>query len=338
MKLDMKGFPNLIEGHLVSDVDRLAASSTKAQIKFLQYVPLTMAQIEIPETLILDPEVAELIAVSLSHEEKYTDDLHLSPYFTPQEWVRHTEEIYAEYCKIFEDEDEALPTLTPARREKFVKLQNPTCACIAHKLALDKPELSWVWKLVDIPEPVTDDWGGKVVTTLLPLILEASGIMNLEVETCSQGTPHSVNFGLRLPSGDIIHLTGWPDFTVTQSFTPLAEQRISSAKRKLRLKGVGETQSPPGQTARSKMAAIAQGGIYGVGQLVYKAIKKMPVIVFFKDKSIQVFVASSTSHEESGAKTVQYEYVRNVHSVSLKDANGVQDFAQCFVAAMRYSC
>lgn len=181
---------------------------------------------------------------------------------------------------------------------------------------------------------MTDDWGRKLVTTLLPIILQASN-MKCDVETCGQGTPHYVNFGLKVPSGEFFHFTGWPDFTITRSLYQCQK----------RLAGVGETQSRPGSTHKAKTAALAQGGIYGVGQLVHNNTSKMPVILVFKDKSAQVLIASTTSTASSTASTsaststtnpniVQYEYVGGPFSISLKEVEGVQNFANYFVAAL----
>ena len=59
-----------------------------------------------------------------------------------------------------------------------------TCQCVAHSAALE-----WVWKLSDIPEPLTDDWGSKLVQVLLPLILKSARLDNMDVEGCGQGFP-----------------------------------------------------------------------------------------------------------------------------------------------------
>jgi hypothetical protein len=83
-------------------------------------------------------------------------------------------------------------------------------------------------------------------------------------------------------------------YLLPRSLHPLHHSSASSriarnAHRQMRLKGVAETQSPPGSTHQAKSAAVAQGGIYAAGQLVDRNSSKMP---FFKDKSAPVLVAS----------------------------------------------
>ena len=66
----------------------------------------------------------------------------------------------------------------------------------------------------------------------------------------------------------------------------------------MRLRAVGEVQSPPtppSYSNKNKTQALAQGGIHGVGQTATEGgPTKVPVILIYKDKSVQVLVASTT--------------------------------------------
>ena len=210
------------------------------------------------------------------------------------------------------------------------------CQCVAHS-----SHLEWVWKLIDIPEPITDDWGSKLVQVLIPLILRSAGLEDLDIEGCRQGSPHAVNFIVRLPSGESQQLTGWPDFTITQRYTPYVEQRILRShrvRRSQRLHGVGEVQSQ-----ETKTGTIAQAGMYRVSQLAKGGATRMAVIILFKDKSTQVAVATmhkpvnpSDLHENALGE-VQYKIVGRLDSMSLKVEEDLQQFARIFVSTIKWA-
>ena len=132
--------------------------------------------------------------------------------------------------------------------------------------------LEWVWKLIDIPEPITDDWGSKLVQVVFPHILKSAGLEDRDIEGCRQGSSHAVNFIVQLPSGELQQLTGWPDFTITRCYIPYAEKRILRSycvRRSQRFHGVGEVQSQ-----ETKTGTIAQAGMnmYGIGQLAKRRV------------------------------------------------------------------
>lgn len=242
---------------------------------------MAKAQIDLATGPILTDEMAQLISTALNHFE-YGDSEDNDPYFTPDQWEKLNLEYKGEYKQLYRsyiDEDD--PDVRARRISKYETLSHRECKCVAHVAASQSEQKSkWICKLVDIPEPVTDDWGHKLALALLPMIFEA----------CLPGTPHNVNFILQLPSGKSLHLQGWPDFSITQQYTPWAVKRLR-ASRSSRLKGVGKIQSPPGINDESKTLAIAQGGIYGIGQMVGSSSDKVPVVLLFKDKSAQVFIA-----------------------------------------------
>lgn len=313
-----------------------ACGNPEAQNKFLDFMPLNRAPITIAEDEVLLDEVAELVSTALNHYQKVPDDVEcIDPYFTPLEWEKH----YQQLRKAYDNVSEA--TLgSSVHHDDLVlahdRIKNATCECKAHLAAREDEAMSqWISMMVDIPEPITDDWGHKLSQQLFPMILRAGNLPALVIEPCMQGTAH---FILQLPSGESLHLTGWPDFTITRRYTPYAQRRIAaSAVRKMRLKGIGEKQSP---NQKSKTQAIAQAGMYGVGQLVTPGITKMTVIVLFKDKSAQVLIATSKpplNAMPNSVGEVQYHYVERVDSMSLKDKTELQTFAKIMVSAFRYT-
>ena len=162
----------------------------------------------------------------------------------------------------------------------------------------------------------------------------------MDVEGCRQGTPHAVNFILKLPSGESQQLTGWPDFTVTRRYSSYAEHHILRSfrtRRTQRLHGVGEVQSQD-----TKTGTIAQAGMYGVGQLAKRRVSRMAVVILYKDKSVQVAVASlqqpvDPATHENAIGTVQYTLVNRLDALSLKAAKDLQLFARIFVSTLKWA-
>ena len=70
------------------------------------------------------------------------------------------------------------------------------CDCVAHSSLME-----WVWKLIDIPEPITDDWGSKLVQVVFPVILKSAGLEDMDIERMLPA--HAVNFIVRQPSGEL---------------------------------------------------------------------------------------------------------------------------------------
>ena len=330
----LRGDPQLIPVQRAVLGAGLAAGSAEGQQKFLQIFGLLKTNIPIQDSNVLEPDVAELVATGLNHTIKggVREGSLFDPYYTPEEWeLRHqlVERHLAEVCR-------SGNLVSPTQVTSYKEALGSACHCVAHCAALE-----WVWKLIDIPEPLTDDWGSKLVQVVLPLILKSAGLDAMDVEGCGQGSPYAVNFILQLPSGESQQLTGWPDFTVTQRYTSFAEQRILRShrvRRSQRLHGVGEIQSQP-----TKTATIAQAGMYGVGQLAKRGTTRMAVIILYKDKSAQVAVATmrqpvdpSTLYENSLGE-VDYSMVESLDALSLKVAEDLQHFARIFVSTIKWA-
>ena len=131
----------------------------------------------------------------------------------------------------------------------------------------------------------------KLASILIQLILEKAGLADtVTFENCKQGSPYTINYVLQIPNGEATTFTGWPDFSIITKSTAIR-------RRSARLAGIGEIQSQPRITKKSKTAAIAQAGIYGVGQLA--KTNKITIVVIFKDKSTIVAMSSITPAETS---------------------------------------
>ena len=87
-----------------------------------------------------------------------------------------------------------------------------------------------------------------------------NGLFGLDTEISKLQTRVAI-YILQVPNGDSTTFTGWPDFAIVKNTIFHAQRRVAS------LAGIGEVQSPPGVKEKSKTAAIAQAGIYGVGEL-----------------------------------------------------------------------
>ena len=314
----------------------LAASSSEAQEKFLQLMGLTKASITIQEENIFQDEEAQVIATALSHVAMLDNDAD-DPYFTPDQWRLHQKKVDGLVEGLYEAAVlGSSESLSEADKKGFVAAysdyKQPRCKCVAHQSALEV-----VWKLIDMPQKLTDDWGNKLARNLLPQIFMRSDVHKVDLEGCKQGSLYAVNFILQLPSGESNQFTGWPDFTISRRYLPYAEQRLKMAfNRRSRVKGVGEIESP---VTKDKTRALAQAGIYGVGQLANTAQNKMAVIVFYKDKSAQVAVATTHLPSlplECSLGDAEYTFVHRVDSLSLKDPQELQEFARILVSTIRW--
>ena len=106
-------------------------------------------------------------------------------------------------------------------------------------------------------------------------------------------------------------------------------------------RGVGEVQSPRGDTLESKTATVSQCGVYGVGQLATSRIRKVVAIILFKDKSAQVAIASITNATsnplENSIGEVNYKFEERVDSTSLKIQEEFQEFCRILVSALKWT-
>jgi hypothetical protein len=313
----------------------LAAGSSEAQEKFLQFMGLTKTSIVIQEDNVFEEWEAQVIATALNHVEML-QDFEGDPYFTPEEWRKHQEKISGILDGLYEvavvtdslSVDSQLAT-------EYRDCKIPRCTCIAHQ-----SELEAAWKLIDIPNRLTDDWGSKLAHGLLPEIFKRGNVngMQLDVEDCKQGGMYAVNYILQLPSGESTQFTGWPDFTISRRYMPCAERRITLAyNRRARTLGVGEVESP---VTKDKTKAFAQAGLYGVGQLANSSRQKMAVVILYKDKSAQVAVASTHLPSiplQLSVGDVKYQFVSRADSMSLKDPDDLQEFARILVSTMNWA-
>ena len=80
--------------------------------------------------------------------------------------------------------------------------------------------------------------------------------------------------------------------------------------------------------------------MYGVGQIT-DTIKKMVVVILFKDKSAQVAIASlgdaSGVPIEQSVGEVSYKFVSRIDSMSLKCREELQEFARILVSALKWT-
>ena len=309
----------------------LAAGSSEAQEKFLQMMGLTITSINVQKENLFEDSEAETIATALSHVAML--DTEDDPYFTPDQWSAHQSQMEGVLHGLY---DVATSTVCLAEdsplASAYKECTTPRCKCIAHQSTQDL-----IWKLIDIPDKLTDDWGNKLAHALLPEIFRRGDVNNVEVEGCSQGGLYAVNYILQLLSGEACQFTGWPDFTVSRRYMPLSERRIMMAyHRRARIQGVGEIESP---VTTDKTKAFAQAGIYGVGQLANSSHKKMAVIILYKDKSAQVAVASTHLAAiplQCSVGDVKYQFVSRADSMSLKDPAELQLFARILVSTIKW--
>ena len=250
LELAKEGTPQLIPVH--SLLDRQSGLS-EAQQKFLELMGLKKAMmIDIQQENVFEDQEARLISTALNHSAMIQDMVG-DPYFTPEEWRMHEKKIEATMDLLYENaaskegvtEDSPLGT-------QYKECKMPRCNCIAHQ-----SDQQLVWKLIDIPEKLTDDWGSKMANSLLPEIFKHAHLFDLEVEDCKHGGLYFVNYILQMPSGEACQFTGWPDFTISRRYTPLAERRIAMTYHTgTRVHGSGEVETP---ATKDKTRALAQG-------------------------------------------------------------------------------
>ena len=115
--------------------------------------------------------------------------------------------------------------------------------------------------------PTTDF---RLINSLLPYILKAAGLgERILVESVRSGGEANVYYLLQLPSGETSIYSEWPDFRLAQNY-PAYERRLGrhilrEETKEETTRAIGEVQSPPGDTKKVKMAALAQTGIYAIG-------------------------------------------------------------------------
>lgn len=139
---------------------------------------------------------------------------------------------------------------------------------------------------------------------------------------------------LRLPSGQSIHPSGWPYFSILYKLTPTSLRRKTH-----RLYEVGEVQSKPATKSNdNKTATMAQAGIYGVGELTKVPHNHIVVVVLFKDKLAQVALAnkgSAATPKSDGLGEVSYKYVKRVYPMYLTDKPDLQAFSRILESTLK---
>jgi len=333
-----RGLPHLIPVTHPTKGSGMGASSPEACRCFLQLIGFTESTVQIDENNVLKEELATTIADGLSHSEKLDCDLDTlpdDPYYTTTQWEMRNKR--ARGClveMIAFGEEEKVPGKEVMEQ---IKKWRAGCRCSAH--LCDK---EWAYELIEIPEPLTDDWGVKLASVLLPIIFRESNLFEYKVEGVRAGSAYVMNYILQLPSGAQAQFTGWPDFTVSQRLMPLTERRVLELySRRARLQAVGETQSKQGNSEESKTATISQAALYGIGQLAKNPpTKKMVIIMLFKDKSAQVGVTTlstdNVAEVESSIGQVSFKFVDRLDSMSLKDPMELQQFCKILVGALKW--
>lgn len=202
-----------------------AASNIVSQKEFLKMMgPLDCTHVDYTQE-ILDDETAEILSAALNHKDMYTgstEDVE-DPHFTPEEWEKYQSslvDILDTHVKNIQEgslEDEKDQLLV----EKRMKIA-PRCHCSAHRNGMES-NLIGLDSLMTISETLNDDTGKKVANILLPIIFEKAG-MRYRVDDCNQGSIYTLNYTLKLPSGQQFRFTGWPDFTVSSNPPPQARE------------------------------------------------------------------------------------------------------------------
>ena len=172
--------------------------------------------------------------MALSHFQ-CNDETLIDPYFTPNEWERRSERARTILSEIRELNKTELAGDNIRKKCEELPVR---CKCRVHTAL----KMEWVLNLMEISEPMNDSDGLELAKYLIPEILKRGGgsLPSLKVEECRQGTELKVEYILRLPGGQSVHLSGWPDFSILYKLAPTPMKRKAH-----RLYGVGEVQSKP---------------------------------------------------------------------------------------------
>ena len=192
-KSNLKGLPQLIPIYSAIHGAGMGASCKQAKETFLNMVRFTEASIEIQSENVLSDDMAEIISTALSHDMKHNHD-EFDPFFTPEQWAQRCNK-WEQRCKQLHEAmmKEELPSKTVIESE-----ERDGCNCVAHQCTSE-----WAYKLIDIPEPLTNDWGNKLAGTLLPLIFREANLFQLDVDAVKQGSPLAVHYVYKCPVGTL---------------------------------------------------------------------------------------------------------------------------------------
>ena len=318
-----------VRGSVKPGIERFPAHSKAAQIKFDQLIGFTEAEVEVQsgdvtDSIISDNEallfaraighsnyrssVDPLLVSTLTKEEAdiQTDIKHPDPCFTEDTFPQYLEEV----CKW-----NGMMALQFAKKElsddtllHWKGAIGATCNCEAHSSS--NPILQ---ELIELNAPLTDDIGAIVAKNLLQPILEKIGL-NITLEKCLAGTPFNFIFEVKTSAmKKPVILSGWPDHV-------LLEGQVRGVRRDRldRLIGVGETQSPPGETKRSLANAVAQAGIYALGQIIRSSCNRLVVVVLSKGKRVALLLMSMRDSK------LYYKYPGSSDGFDLTDPRSLQ--------------
>ena len=95
-----------------------------------------------------------------------------------------------------------------------------------------------------------------------------------------------------------------------------------------------------GTTCASKNAAVAQAGIYSVGQFRIPSpnIRKIATVILYKDLTAHVAMATLDSTKAANKESlgeISYKLVDSVHGYQLNDREGLAKFSSVFIGTVK---
>ena len=176
-------------------------------------------------------------------------------------------------------------------------VENPMCECIAHRVEEDLNRFTYA--LIEITPPLDDDSCYRLANHLLPFCMKISGL-DITVEAVKQKSVTAVKYLLQLPSGETFLFSGWPDFQLLQYYSGISRRLRNKVLREERVRGIGEVQSPPGTSVEAKTAALAQAGVYAIGQFKHVSnrhkVRSVATVILYNDLSHSI-ISSVCSRE-----------------------------------------
>lgn len=339
-------YPELLPNYAVSGH---GASHRESQESFMKMVKMTSAN-DLEFEVILSPREAELLAVSLQHEFYHENEL-TDPFFTREQWLRVQQERSALLSCAEALFKKGLQNVSREESDGWLaqkNLMSNLCECTLHSSEdgqADQNFISTYSNLVQIQEPLNDDSGKGLAQFLLSHIIKKANL-NMKIETVDAGSPITISYLLRLPSGcegfcisDVY--SGYCDFAVYTSYSAALRRLHYPSTKAKRLRSTGEVQSPQGNSVAAKTSTIAQAGIYTIGQfannLPITERRSMASIIFFKDLTATVAVATidpTKGTMENSLGQVTYEHVDIAYNLKLPD--DMARFASTFISVLKH--
>jgi hypothetical protein len=302
------------------------ASSIETQDEFFQMVGLLDSSNDLLATPTLTEEEAKIFASALNHSY-YEECEGEDKYFTPEEFRRQ----FSKYALGSKYTIENNVTVSTAEEESLVQEYegfSKQCQCHAHKAFREANDLFYsdcIGRLVSLPNQLTDHYGIELAESLLPFLFNKANVkgVNRCISRCGLGSPYSVNFVLKMPSGKVYQFNGCPKLTVNSPFFGIISR--------FTLVGIGEVQSPPWRRKdETESAALSQAGIYAVGQFAKGMSEPLPAIVIHKEKTIQIAIArlnGGEANDTNSVGTVTFKLVGRVDPFDLKDPKDLRIFS-----------